>query len=329
MPLFRPSPHSPWRLFALLCLAACAVDLPTDATRSSTAGSANTWDYAYLCSLGYTEYCEYEEQVDPDPYAPGLWLGGLLAPPGNCFATQGGGDEDEDGLQDECETRLAEAFMPLLHFSPQDDVRGERYWIVAPHPTDGGVWIGYLLGYYNDHGCAAGGCEFVGDHIDDHQGDSEIIWVHVEMDPTTHHWVVRKAKLSAHTGYNTHGPGSGGYATGLAWIYQAGGPFEVWVSKWKHANYASDAACDAGGTAGADVCYTGSVAWFDFQPDRNIGSNQHRLKNCVESLDVFAGNGVFNCFWQGSIFTGWQVPDVMVGVSTGYRFRMQDVGLAP
>jgi hypothetical protein len=101
-----------------------------------------------LCQLGCVE-------EDPNPRAPGVFLGSGVTPD-NCIMG-GYTDADQDGLGDLCEEQLSYAFLPELYYYSGDDVRREPYWVARGLNGDR-VRIGYLFSYYRDLGCPMRDC---------------------------------------------------------------------------------------------------------------------------------------------------------------------------
>ena len=210
---------------------------------------------------------------DPDPSAPGIYLAGANMTAAGCHAS-GMPDADLDGLSDACEAQLTVAFSPLLSFYQYDQVDHEPRFFA--HPLDfGRVRLGYLLGYYYDVGnltsvrttcelgltipilgdffnwVAGGGVESCRGHL----GDSEWIALDVRYETSSGHWVLQHARLSEHGTVRLIPGGTKSYPTALSYPEKAGGYPLIWVADGKHANYESNAACDAGGAAGSDNCF--------------------------------------------------------------------------
>ncbi len=270
---------------------------------------------------------------DPDPSAPGIYLAGANLMPPVCHDPNQL-DSDSDGLSDTCEIQLATAFSPALSFYQSDQVDRESRWFA--HPLDYGyVRLGYLLGYYYDVGnvgnvrsnCQTfltipglsdfvnwifgGGAESCLGHL----GDSEWIALDVVYNAGSGHWVLQHARLSAHTQPRLLEGTYGSYPLQLSYPEKAGGYPLIWVADGKHANYESDAACDAGGTSGADECYD-TPRYIEranvMASGGNIGSWQVKLIDGVQSINpqhpaIVLGPGYTRTeyYFTPSYFYGW------------------------
>lgn len=272
---------------------------------------------------------------DPDPSAPGIWVGSQVTPtlcgPQN---PNGINDADEDGLSDFCENQLAYAFRPELKYSTvYDDTRGEPYWVARPDGA-GHVVIGYLLSYYYDLGTVTYGCAPPQGH-DCHNGDSESIWLTVYYIASTSHWLLHRAVYSAHTGWNDTRPvlpTSYPPPPYVEYPGKLGGYPRDWVAEGKHANYFTQGTCDVGGYLGYDDCDGDTQSmrfpWSDYD---NIGSEAHPLINGVASRDPSYenyGGGRVECYWTEKRFRGW-VPDSIGGGDTdSYPSKLAQWGFA-
>ncbi len=229
-------------------------------------------------------------------------------------------DADQDGVSDFCEQLVAEAFAPELYYYSQDYIDGHPHWAAgAGINTDGLTTIDviYLLSYHIDYGTNNPVCNapFAGPFCAGHAGDSE--WIHLSMlyDDTSQHWYLTTARYSEHKSFNIY-VGSvfstPKYPTALEYPDVLGGYPRSHVAVSKHANYASDAECDAGGFFGFDTCLSDAVRRISGAGAWNIGSRQVRLKDCFETWNpVYQGNGVIECYWTVKRFSGWlgQIPD--------------------
>ena len=101
------------------------------------------------------------------------------------------------------------------------------------------------------------------------------------------------------------------------WRKKGGHPL-AWVAWGKHANYSSQALCDAAGGAPSivvwlfpwDTCSGNNViARLDALGTRNLGSNSQRFIDCVSSVNPFYQDPAHpnECFWSRSLFYGWQL----------------------
>lgn len=166
-------------------------------------------------------------------------------------------DRDNDGFDDGCEAALAFAFRPRLLLSSADEAPARRsYWAAMPTPPlPGGaprpsaVRIFYALAYLRDPGvpdidsCAGGA-------VLRHNGDPEFVALDVEWAGGTQ-WRLVRGFLSAH--YRSLAGGvisltdaSGWFAYGqFSFLAEDRGRPNLYVSRNKHANYASLALCTA------------------------------------------------------------------------------------
>lgn len=268
--------------------------------------------------------------VDPDASAPGIWLGGNTGI-SRCYSSTGLGINDSDGdkFDQWCEELLANAFRPLLRFSPYDcNIGMEPRWSVNYFPTKSEARITYLLSYYKDCGKDDGVCSLstpMSDSCFSHQGDSEFIVIDVGYNTTSQHWEVIKAFLSAHYGEEPVVFGiitRGDYSTFVPWTglqYPAknrGYP-RVWVAHGKHANYATQSACNSGAVWNGDDCNRHNTQLIEsrvfFAANRNVGGAalgpSSRLINCTVAVGVEAPYRTRQeCYWTDPRFVGWWNP---------------------
>lgn len=263
------------------------------------------------CQLGCVD-------TDPAPGAPGIFLGTDITMD---YCTAGvGTDADGDGLLDYCEKLISLNFRPERKYSRyHDDIRGEPYW-VARVDLYGRIVVGYLFSYYRDLGSVEYGCASpINPEWPDsgcHNGDSESIWLTVQYNPDTQHWVLFGAGYSVHGGWNlAQYNATKGYAN-VEYPAHAGGYPRTWVAEQKHANYFHKADCDAGGFFGSDDCdeddTAAQVPWSNYW---NIGSEAHPFINQVTSRDPsyeYYGGERTECYWTEKRFRGW-VPDSIGG----------------
>lgn len=248
-----------------------------------------------LCQLGCTE-------TDPYPDSAGVFLGSGVTPD----VCTDGTDSDLDGLEDFCEKNLIAAFAPQLAYAHADQVGREPHWVARPLSEDE-VRLGYLLSYYVDNGIDDPACVTYWGYLlcRGHAGDSEDLYLDVQYHWASQHWVLITAYYSAHGNYNTYGPGPSGYPA-LTYPAHPGTYPRTYVAFSKHANYASDGECDAG-MGGFDDCLSDSYARVESPANANLGSRTHQRLNCMYSSNpLYSGNGVQECYWTGSRFSGWQ-----------------------
>jgi hypothetical protein len=202
---------------------------------------------------------------------------------------------------------LAAAFAPDLYSGHSDRVDREPHWVAQPRGTNR-VRIGYLLSYHVDGGTTNPLCQnpIADGPCAGHYGDSEAIWLDVYYNGV--HWVLDTARYSAHGDLNTYGRGLGAYPGILTYPSHPGAYPRSWVSYNKHANYANDALCDAGGLFGFDSCISGASTRVYAGGNVNLGSRAYHtaLQDCMTSSDpVYSGNGQIECYWTQRRFAGW------------------------
>ncbi len=281
--------------------------------------------------------------ADPDPSAPGYYLGASITP-AKCFSATGVGigDSDRDGMSDSCENVLAQAFRPSLNLAPPNydcDPSMEPYWAAKYFPRQGSVVrIAYLFAYHSDCGDSglvnrllAEVVEFAtlkgvinnlavsfgfevstDDPGGGHSGDSEFVMVDVRFNGEAQHWVLSRVKYSAH--YGTDADGSRTTTTsGVQYPDKYAGYPRVWVARNKHANYPSRESCKSGrGPLGLlkDNCDANLYDKVRFLVTgfRNIGSLHRNFINqgsCVSSAQPVFYPGT-ECFWVPTDhFFGW------------------------
>lgn len=267
-----------------------------------------------LCQLGCV-------QTDPDPNAPGVFLGSGVTPTA-CRRTNTNliTDSDGDGLGDFCEIQLATNFAPELYYAYGDDVRREPYWAARfMDDEENEVAIAYLLSYYRDTGSKG---SVIG--YDAHNGDSEYIILYVYYDYESEHWVLEHAAYSQHTGYTVYmrGP-SDAYPPALTYPSHPGLYPRSWVAEGKHANYATQGECNNGGPLGNDTCVdNNTAARVEMASYWNVGSRSSHSIDCVASRNPsyeFYGAGRLECYWTTLNFRGW-VPDSVGGKDSGTSY---------
>lgn len=284
----------------------------------------------------YDQGALYEAPGDPNPGAPGVWLGELVAP-SRCFGTEDPYlvDTDKDWLADHCEGELARAFAPRMHFSWDSCPEGEPYW-AAKMFVSGRVRLAYMPAYYDD--CGSFG----------HVGDSEFIVVEVQFNPGTRHWEFVSMFLSAHYG-SPNDQSEWPTAINVEFKARSLAFPTVWVAQDKHANYKSVMNCNSGEDHLSDHCT--SVSYFPVRfpvfANRNAGSRHTDLLGCVRSVVNTVAHPGLECFyardpaepWYGNhSFDGWHGENG--GGGTGYytwlmsdrfevRFGVGDWGPGP
>lgn len=239
-------------------------------------------------------------------------------------------DVDRDGLDDDCELALADAFAPELVVDSRDclwqearesaRLAGGYFFAAQPTTGEGSVRIAYLPAYYRDCGWTGLACTLRGPDCSAHAGDSELIVVDIVPDATGGSWRTVGVFLSAHCFGRSDGRCRwfrGDDLRDFSWVDDIpGGVPRVWVARGKHANYPSRSACDSGHWY-SDSCDENRVAVrFPIRADgQNLGS---RLRpragdlGCVEADALPLGGdgahaGMRECFWDSTAaFWGWQ-----------------------
>jgi hypothetical protein len=257
--------------------------------------------------------------TDPNPTYPGVYLSSFVNPE-ECRV---GTDEDLDRLSRRCENDLAYAFAPSMRHHSGDYVQREGYW-AAQWENYNTVKILYMFGYYVDEGVQGSNnhtaCELssLSLECDGHSGDSEHVVLYARYNEITQHWLLYSASLSHHGGHILAIAGTKGYLTGFAYSRKFGADPIIWVAQGKHANYPSQAACDAGNGGGylVDLIFSydtcgGNNSFFRATTGgtRNIGSNAKRILNCILSQNPFYQDPPrrAECFWSDPRFYGWQL----------------------
>lgn len=288
-------------------LAVADVYEPSPASIVSAVSTAETELAALATCDPFSEptCCEYSDECEGPPSGggtPGVFLGVTFS--GCVPGGTPSGDDDRDGILDSCEETLALTFQPLLRFHALEGASGrEPYFAARRSPTNGRIRLLYALGYYQDAG-------FPGSTDWDHYGDSEFCIVEVGVVPgTTDKWQVFQATLSAH--WNSVNDQTATYEwfslEYASYAYPDWGvkPI-VYVSWGKHANYRSDAVCDAGAFYLDDCSAATSVVQTGLPASSNLGNKSPtgtiQLRNCVSSRSVHPGT---ECFWSNVHFRGW------------------------
>jgi len=295
-----------WSAICLACsLIACSEtrDNPTE-PRFGQVGTN--------CELG----CIPPDEDEAPPPGPGIFLGPGVTEK-TCFIGPMN-DIDQDGLSDFCEKNLAAAFAPQLAMTKGSDNLGrEPKFAIERIPNTLKARVMYLLSYYVDRGPTTGLC---GSNLgtgfgiaewraacEGHDGDSEWIALDVWYSTSTQRWLLDQAHLSAHTGVNRHARGTSLYPTAFIYPADKGGYPRVYVAYQKHANYASDAACDNGAILGTDECNADLFQRVFAGDNVNLQSRAvHRLdQDCWPSTNpIYSSNGIKECYWKVDKFIG-------------------------
>ena len=168
------------------------------------------------------DYCD-EPSSGPGGSAGPLWTASSLCSPYTFSAVTGSNDADTDGIKDECETELAQAFEPEILFEAQEIHHWrEPHFIVE---NFGGLTqIGYLLSYYYDGGQFS------------HNGDSEMIIVRVR--PSGNAWELVNITTTAHYGVTWIGMDETRTYGWQNYFFFAGSvKARIYASRSHHANY--------------------------------------------------------------------------------------------
>ena len=238
-----------------------------------------------------------------------------------------GDDQDADGVRDSCEYQLAYAFRPWLRIMSRDRCpERESYWSAAREPSANVVKIFYLLSYHKDCG-----------NFEPHNGDSEFVVLYVA--PPTNgdgRWKLRVMTTSAHYGAVTNSTASVYYySVEYPEVYRSAP--RVYVALDKHANYYSDAECDAGAwyyDKCDDPSFHGRVEVLP-HADGNIGNNWARTGDIQLKWHLYSrwGQPGVETPWGGfrpdgtisNKFCGWQDPSAGPCAGT-YAITLRDYG---
>lgn len=276
------------------------------------------------CQVGCVE-------EDPDPSAPGVFLGSGVTP--WICASGSQTDGDQDGLSTFCENQLAAAFAPELYYWNADNVGREPHW-VAQWDGEEHVLIGYLLSFYRDEGSDAWVCGLPFAHwsCNGHNGDSEAIFLRVYYDEASDHWVLADALYSQHGDLHLYWSGSNSYPTQLVYPSHPGAYPRAYVSQGKHANYSTRGECNSGGAFNTDTCVeVNTAARFVAWSTLNLGSRgtHSSSQDCMPSSNPsyeYYGSGRLECYWTTQNFRGW-IPTTVGGAEAGpYNPLLQSMG---
>lgn len=286
-----------------------------------------------MCQLG----CLGDDDPPSDPPEDGISVGAELTAT-FCADTTISNDVDEDGMSDFCEKVLAEAFAPMIRYANTDDLSRESYW-AARALAGGKVRLFYAIAYYFDLGVPETfpPCYVV--ECPGHHGDSEHIVLDIYFNASTGRWILDHAWYSHHeTPYNEFDRGhlsKKAYPQALTYPGNLGGYPLSWVARGKHANYSTQSACNDGGGGGSiitvlfpwdDCTGNNSMARLDALGSRNLGSNGHRLIDCVSSVNPFYQDPPHpqECFWSAGSFYGWDLDHSTD--SPGYGGKLRSFG---
>lgn len=230
------------------------------------------------------------------------------------------GDDDRDGLSDDCEYALARTFAPILAVRS-----GGCNWDAAASRPGGGylyivqpvskerdlVRLGFMPAYFHDCGWRGAKCWLPTVDCSSHVGDSEIIVVEVQPESPTH-WRATGLFLSAHC-FGRSGGSCRWYRAreleAFDWLDSA--PV-VWVSEGRNANYPSWQSCDSGHYS-LDTCdHHDVMVRFPIGRARNLGSAAVPAfpEGCISGAEIgnqAVGPAAIECFFDADMpFRGWQ-----------------------
>ena len=246
-----------------------------------------------------------------------------------CENTYTWGDSDADGLNDECERRVARAFAPTLMVDPDDDLTRDEYWVVMPG-VDGAIMVFYAFGYHRDLGLYS-------HQLWGHRGDSEFLVF--DLAPPRNRsegdkWVLTYAFLSAHyrerrcflicVDFDSSSLVHGGRIE-----QDSDGRPVIWVAYKKHANYYSENACDNGAHF-FDTCDNNTDSrYFGVVANGNLGQYFYpAYASCSVPSRHLGLRDRSECMWTWNTtrarFYGWQAREG--GGARAYGNLLADFG---
>ena len=248
-------------------------------------------------------------------------------------------DADMDGVDDQCELSVAQAFAPqLVYANGETSSARKTYWAARKNPTgkERSLRIFYALSYLSDTGIVTESNNT--SHVLmpsgkwGHFGDSEFIVIDVgaQQDDDTI-WMLDQVFLSAH--FNTLTDDSRWHPASdfKEWPSSTYGAPRVYVSWSKHANYVSSDGCSApllasiaadrcpslsGCTMGDNYCTApGAFESVEVLAGRNLGSPSVPLPGLsilTTSVGSSCADPSDDChsewYWDDHRFCGWQKP---------------------
>lgn len=251
------------------------------------------------CNTG-TEFIPCED----DDGTGGTIPGGLTIPASStCFVTSGAsGDTDADGITQECEYQLANAFRPHLAVTASEPFLGrEPYFAVKKGDAGSSVHIFYAFAYYRD-----GGDPTLFD-FKAHPGDSEFVVARVFRSGIN--WYLESTYTSAHWRAGFTDSSENTSHTDLYFPTGARTRPLIWVARNKHGNFSSLGECNSGAVWNDD-CSTNSfhagLPTYELEvlSNANLGNSGAPLINgYVGSRNGMPGT---ECLWcSGILFQGW------------------------
>lgn len=273
------------------------------------------------CTPDVEGECATNRAEDPYPDSAGVWAGGWTE--AECKNPYDfGPDGDNDILVDECESKLASAFAPLLVYARDCNVEsggrlGGDYAFAVARNGEYKIRIVYLLSYYNDCGTPNQGYPCCGWFATAHSGDSEFIFIDAAYHSATNHWRATQIFLSAHCGDAAGGDCNWFSAASpdWGWVGKRLGAPVVWVAAGKHANYITKGACENGGFLTQDDCdyndLTMRVPVAGIY-GRNIGSRWSPFIDCTAPYysSSLTDANTEECYWTSRAFRGWQTENI-------------------
>jgi hypothetical protein len=246
----------------------------------------------------------------------GGWDSGVKLPSGytyECFVSVGAaGDTDGDGILQQCEHELADAFGPYLQWDQGEDAsQRQSYFAVKRGGTSTEVQIMYMMAYFEDAG--------QWESLKPHDGDSEFLVFTVSY--KNGWWRLSTVYLSAHWG--VLGWDASSLRSTSEFEHPDGNLYgrpKIWISEDKHGNYPNQQKCDEGANW-QDNCNNpiNALEIHSAQTDRNVGNREGgttQLLNCVVRTTHGGGGTKDECLWTYSDFSGWQ--DRYEKDATGY-----------
>jgi hypothetical protein len=204
----------------------------------------------------------------------------------DCWYT--GTDADGDGLNDDCERQLAEAFNPHFWFHSSDGNTGRlpHFAVKNISYATRTVWIFYMNAYFQDTHWLTG-----------HDGDPEFQVLQVSRQ-SGNTWVLDAAFASQHR-YSSCDSSTVYNWDELRYEISVRGQPRFYIAKDKHAAFARSAECRRG-CSSTDTCSKDRLRLQSYHfAGRNVGGLYAKLVDCVWY------NGERECLLQDREFKGW------------------------
>jgi hypothetical protein len=270
---------------------------------------------------------------DNDPSAAGYHVPGTM--PQQCYWGHNPDvglnnlDHDGDWVDDQCEYRLAVAFRPVMRLHSGDPcMTWQPYWAAKSFSNSSLARIAYMPAYYQD--C---GTPYLG-HATHHNGDSELVTVQIRYDYASNHWMVESVWTSAHYQSDPYGTGQDASHWNswydVQYLDKSRGRPIIWVSKRKHANYASHSGCIGAEANDEWKCSESYLdRHFPVHQERNAGSRWVDLLGCTYAQNApNVGSGRCEKFFNTSghqRFQGWYPQPAPDGEGTGDATAYEDI----